>query len=405
MTNNEPALGRTLPLGQIYRILKDGRWAFYFDAHTLAPFSECPTKFFNRYISNAPQVLKHKGPLSAAMSIGSWWSRVSENFYKHMAARQSDTIGSGTNLCPTMMDILVIAGNAWVEFDMDSLSQGSPKAVEKYEKFALPISAGQFTKYFPQGQVAETFLQMYKDKAARLREAGEHDEARKVEAQTVLPVGPLLMAAQYYDRFAQQDFRDFKIISAEAPFGRHGDVCVGETSEVIVYWQGKPDLVVYENATGVLAPLDQKTKDCITKDVNEIWKPHCQLTGYVFALAQIARDLGFTQTPDRCIVSVCGRLPAATDKVTKLEKPRFARVRPQFSVEEIEEWRQGILTKAEDLRRSMERGRWTRNEFACHQWSGCDFRPLCSRPAGVRPLISQSDYIVTDPWSPFDEEE
>ena len=414
--------------GQIYRVREDGVWEFFFDAHTIASYLECETKWMYKHHSFAPQTLRKKGPISAPMSIGSWWSRVSELFYKKCAAAQA--VGGE---CPSMIDMLCIAGQAWVDCDMDAMEKAGPRFAEKYEKFAIPIRSGELPKYFPQASFAEQFLAMYSGKAKQLRKQAEslklnaisdyavnsgdneyiaseidrlYQQARELEQRAALPLGPLLMAAQYYNNFAPNDFRDWKIISAEVPFGRHGDICLGEQDGVTVYWQGKPDLVIYEQSSNVVAPLDQKTKDYIPYNVNEIWKPHLQLAGYVYSLGQIARDLGYEQTPDRCIFSVCGRLQPAVDKNTKLPKARFARIRVQFSVDEIEEWRLNILRVAKRLRSSIEDNRFTRNDgFICHIYSGCDFRPLCARPAGVRPIVIQSDYVVTDPWSAFDDED
>jgi hypothetical protein len=214
------------------------------------------------------------------------------------------------------------------------------------------------------------------------------------------------MAAEYYNAFADLDQRSWKVIAAEAPFGRHGEVVLGETDKVVVYWQGKPDLVIWEESTGVLAPLDQKTKDHIPYNVNEIWKPHNQLAGYIYSIGAIANDLGFSNIiVDRCIVSVCARLRAATPKKGASQKPRFVRVRPHYSQDELEEWRRGMVRKAERLRFAIESQDWQRNEKACHVYGGCEFRGICSRPAGVRELMVKSDYELVDPWSPFEGEE
>jgi hypothetical protein len=282
-------------------------------------------------------------------------------------------------------------------------------------------------KYFP--SFGDSFQNIYAAKAAALRkQASElpidspensklhenlYNEARKIENQTALPLGPLLMAGQYYQTYAERDMRDWKVIAAEAPFGQHGEVVVGETDKVIVYWQGKPDLVVWEEKTGVLAPLDQKTKDYIPYNVEQIWKPHNQMSGYVYSLEQIASDLGFGNiNVDRCIISVCGRLQPATPKTKGASpKPRFVRVRPTFSRDEITEWCHGILHKAHRLRDCIEKTKefgsetWTRNEQSCHLYAGCDYRPICSRPPGVRPILIQCDYMVSDPWTPFDDED
>jgi hypothetical protein len=320
---------------------------------------------------------------------------------------------------------MVIAAKAWVSEGMDSLQQTQPA---KYDKFAIPVQAGMLGKYFPNTDFDEIFMGLYHSEAKRLRAeaqslrdkfdttdlhvmmniANDKDaKALALESRTSLALGPILMAAEYYQQFALQDMKDWKVIGAEVPFGRHGEVIVGETDKVVVYWMGKPDLVIYEEKTGCLAPLDQKTKDYIRSDFQNIWKPHTQTAGYIYSIGQIAKDLGFDGiTVDRCIISICGRLrPAEPKKKGDAPKGRFLRVRPHYAIEEIQEWQQGILTMAEQLRTSLESNKWTRNDHACHLYSGCDYRGICSRPAGVRPLIIQSDYELKEPFTPYDDED
>lgn len=397
--------------GQFFQVLEDGRYAFWFDASTISTFSDCNQRFYLKNVQFAPQQLRRKGPTHVVMTIGSWWSRVSELFYTSIAAGNS----------PTKLDMLKIAAEAWVEGDLDSMEKADPK---KYEAFAIPIRAGEFGKYFP--EVPSLFEELYSHKAAKLREVAHEfratadinhpqtqsvidrldAEARQLESRTALPTGPLLMAAQYYTTFAELDQRSWKVIAAEAPFGRHGEVMLGETDKVVVYWQGKPDLVIWEEITGVLAPLDQKTKDHIPYNVNEIWKPHNQLAGYIYSVGVIANDLGFSNiNVDRCIVSVCARLRSADPKKGAAPKPRFVRVRPHYSQDEIEEWRSGMVRKAERLRYAIESQDWQRNEQSCHVYGGCEFRGICSRPQGVRELMVKSDYELVEPWTPFEGEE
>jgi hypothetical protein len=423
--------------GQLFQVLPDGRFAFWFDHSTSSTFTECQEKFHLKNIQFAPLTLRRKGPGGSAMNIGSWWSKVSETFYKQIAAAQQFNSNQGAGSLaeehpklPTIQDIILIAAKAWVSEGMDSLQLSQP---DKYDKFAIPVPAGQLGKYFPASQsgnpdMDELFIGMYHQEAKQLRAeaasirdkfcdsslhemmliANEKDiQAMKLEQRTSLALGPILMAADYYQSFALQDMRDWRILAAEQPFGRHGEVVVGETNEVVVYWMGKPDLVIYEDKTGIVAPLDQKTKDYIRSDVQNIWKPHSQTAGYIFSIGQICKELGFDGAlVDRCIISVCGRLrPAEPKKKGDSPKPRFIRVRPHYAVEEIAEWRQGILWMAEQMRSSIQTGHWTRNDKACHLYAGCDYRGICSRPEGVRPLVIQSDYELKEPWSPFEDED
>ena len=413
------------PSGQLFQVLPDGRWAFWFDNSTSSTYTECQEKFRLKNIAFAPQTLRRKGYGGAAMSIGSWWSKVSEVFYKQIASWQQHP---GLAVQPDIKDIMVIAAKAWVSEGMDALQQAQP---DKYDKFAIPIAAGQLGKYFPNTDFDEIFMGLYHQEAKKLRQQAEqilnfpyldgkgvteerqaqanlvNHQALALESRTSLALGPILMAAEYFQSFALQDMRDWRIIGAELAFGRHGEVCLGETNEVVVYWQGKPDLVIWEEKTGCLAPLDQKTKDYIRSDVQNIWKPHTQTAGYIYSIGQIAKEIGFDgATVDRCIISVCGRLqPAVPKRKGDSPKPRFIRVRPHYSVEEIGEWRTRQMWMAEAMKHSIQTGQFTTNDKACHLYAGCDYRGICSRPAGVRPLVIQSDFEIKEPWSPFEEED
>ena len=433
-----PILQRKQPhAGQLFQVLPDGRYAFWFDNSTSSTYTECQEKFHLKSVKYQPLTLHRKGPSGAAMNIGSWWSKVSEDFYKNIASAQNPTMwteheGNTYPKMPTITDMMVIAAKAWVSEGMDSLQLAQP---DKYDKFAIPVAAGQLGKYFPNTDFDEIFMGLYHQQAKWNRDRAEDHRnqaaqfevdnqpdkmqsclqiatnadaiALELEGRTSLALGPILMAAEYYQSFALQDMKDWKVIGAELAFGRHGEVIVGETDKVVVYWMGKPDLVIYEEKTNCLAPLDQKTKDYIKSDVQNIWKPHTQTAGYIYSIGQIAKELGYDGiTVDRCIISVCGRLrPAEPRKKGDSPKPRFIRVRPHYAVEEIAEWQANILILAEQMRTSLEKNQWTRNDKACHLYAGCDFRGICSRPEGVRPLVIQSDYELKEPWSPFDDDE
>lgn len=401
--------------GQLWRVLDDGRMAFWFDSHTVSDFTKCEQYFQLKNLLFAPQQLRVKGRPRSCISIGQWWSRVSELFYRRVAKWQ---LAPNVHEKPTMIDMMMIASHAWIDANMDAMEQDNPNA---YEKFAIPVAYGQLGKYFPMvGEaLSDTFIKRYQQAAHDLRNKAQVEEddtkrealaaqARRLESRTALPLGALLMAMQYYNTYAEQDMENWHVIAAEEPFGYAGDIKVGETDKVVVFWQGKPDLVVYEKRTNVLAPIDQKTKDYIPYNIEVIWKPNNQMAGYIFALSKIAKDLGFDQAVvDRCILSVCGRLkPAEPRKKGASPKPRFVRVRPTWNQAELEEWAYGICRKAERMREVIETpDKAMRNEFMCHIYSGCEFRGIHSRPPGVRDLLIKSDLVKVDPWTPFDDEE
>lgn len=408
--------------GELYRLLPDGRWALFFDSSTLANFTKC-----EQYgVYNTINRLRLKGPQAVCISIGSWWSKVSEKFYTECAASiENESLLNSGNWTQKGLQYLPItrmaqiALEAWVEEDMDSMRLANP---DKYEKFAMPVDASMFASMLGlQGFDHQMFL-AYKAKAIELRSLADsaeqqsgntpenlleiqkmRAEANRLEQQTVLPLGPILMACQYYNQYAENDFRNWKIIGAEKPFGGSNEVFIGEDNKVMVFYQGRPDLVVYETPTDSLMPLDQKTKDYITNDVERIWKPHSQTAGYIYAVQKVARDLGFDRTVDRCLISVCARNVRKTaPKKGETEKPRFRRVRPTYSPQELQEWQATIMRKANRLREALEYNSITRCDgFNCHVYGGCEYRQLCAVPAGSREMLKTQDYIQVKPWSPL----
>jgi hypothetical protein len=369
--------------------------------------------------------LRLKGPDRPCITIGSWWSKVSEKFYTEMGL-------SETNSVPVAR-MATIAIEAWVSENMDVMAITNPP---KYESFAMPVDVSMFASLLKLPGFDHAMMLSYQAKAKRLRGQAEAldkentyngsdpvllntriatqmaidkmlAEADKLDKLTTLPLGPILMAVQYYEQYAENDFKNWKVIGAENPFGGRNEVLVGEDKNVVVYYHGRPDIVIYEKPTDSLMPVDQKTKDYIDKNVNVVWKPHSQMAGYVFAVQKVARDLGFDRDVDRCLVSVCGRNVRKTPlKKNETAKPRFHRVRPTYSREEIAEWVSTIMKKANRLRFAIENNDIIRNDgFNCHVFFGCDYRRLCAQPAGSREAIKNSDFVQVKPWSPLWEED
>jgi hypothetical protein len=395
-----------LPLpnhGEIYRVLPDGRWALWFDNHLISNFTECEQKF----VYNSIKRLRLKGPDRPCISIGQWWSLVSEKFYTRFAVEGPLPVS----------EMAQIAAQAWVENSMDSMASFNPDA---YEDFAMPTDASLLASLLGLPGFDHVLMMQYKKQAETYRKAAEvlcsedpaeyeklNAMATQLENKTTLALGPILMAVQYYATYAEQDFRDWKIIGAEKPFGRANEVMIGEDDKVVVYYMGKPDLVIYEKSTDQLMPLDQKTKDYVDKHEDRKWKPNSQLAGYVYACQHMVRELGYDRPVDRCLVSVCGRkLPAKPRKKGESPKPRFKRVRATYSVQEIEEWRSTIMKKARRLRHALEFNEVTRVDgFLCHLFAGCDYRRVCAVPDGTRDIVIRSDYVQVKPWSPYEKED
>jgi hypothetical protein len=326
--------------GQVYEVQEDGRWAFFFDHHQISGFSNCEAYFREKHMPNANgKVLQAKGSNHVKTLIGQWWAKYLEWYYTALANKELDK----KLACDFVLE-------SWKETDVDRAKAYYPKS---YEDFAGTL-------------------------------------------------GATTMAAQYFDFSYGYDVNFWKIIGIEAGFGRNREVMVGENKKVIVYYIGKPDLMVEEQ--GRIIPIDHKTKDHITSDLQTKFKPHAQTAGYLVAGQVIADKLGLAKKLDRVIINCAARLEPSDNPRNGQKKPRFLRIPVDYSQEELQHWREQVVQKATRLRYCIENNEWLWNDKSCHVYSGCEFRPLHSRPEGARLVMVQAHYQEVDPWIPYDTE-
>jgi hypothetical protein len=346
---------------QFYEILPDGRYKFRVDHHTINDYNTCDRYFSYRHLPDANGQVWGGKTLSMKIALGSWWSSTMEMFYNEMAY----------GALPSEHHIYKFASDAWATHDMDKYKTQDQKSLEIYEKFGGP------------------------------------DGAR-------------LMALEYYHAFASAHYTQWQVIGAELGFGWKDELPLGEDDKVVVYYGGKPDLVILDRAQNMIMPLDFKTKDSVPGNVSVMFKPHPQTAGYIFAVskllaqlqayAQVKADTAAPPTqprsPTKCIIMMCARFRPTDKPRSGVRAPRFVPVYPNYADAEIEEWRQSVMEKCRRLRDSIERSVWTPRESACHLfYNGCQFRRVCSVPAATREAALRSDFIKIDPWRPYDVDE
>lgn len=280
---------------------------------------------------------------SSAVSIGGWWARVMEDFY-----------GAFESKSATQSFLLEQAMLRWRELSMDALENEDPTRFEKFGGLK----------------------------------------------------GALLMCNEYFEKYAGEDTRRWRIISVELGFGLKNEVLLGENNKVVVFYCGRPDKLIYDIVDNYVAPVDDKTVDAIPWNVHVKYKPFSQFAGYVFAVNKIVEDLGIAdRKADRCIVNVCGRLPAGKTREGKV-KERFVRVYSPFSQADIDEWQINTLRKATRLRAACEADAFVMNEQACHLYSGCIYRMIDSQHVGQdRQRAIELGYVHVEPWKPYELQE
>lgn len=102
--------------GQLYEVLPDGSWNFFFDSSMIRTFLECEQMFKYRYIDR----IGLKGR-NFKMTIGSWWSSTMELYYN---AHRAGNV--------TLVDVVEFAAHTWDELQMDELGKDQPASLQEF---------------------------------------------------------------------------------------------------------------------------------------------------------------------------------------------------------------------------------------------------------------------------------
>lgn len=278
-----------------------------------------------------------KGDRPFVRDLGSWWSELMENIYSEFA--------KGTQF--PLTDIPKLAMQIWTKLKMDELEQLAPK---KWKEFG-----GRY--------------------------------------------GALTMIADYAHRQLPIDYATWKIVAAEASFGRNREVCIGETDKIILYWMGQPDLFVVSGNR--VFPVDHKSVGYIDSFTERKYKPNIQIPGYIIASQILTKSLGMDIPVDRAIINCVARTDR-TDKSGESKYPRFKRITVPYSAPELEEWKRRRLAQAERLRFCFENNTWSWNEYTCFSfyWKTCPYLNIDAKPPEIRPVIIGADYMKRSHWIP-----
>src|SRR5215469_5021098 len=281
--------------------------------------------------------IKPKGDRPFVRDLGSWWSSLMENIYSNFA--------KGTPI--PLLEIPQLAMKIWDDLQMDELEKLEPK---KFKEFG-----GRY--------------------------------------------GAITMIAEYSTRQLPLDYHTWKILAAEASFGRNKEVCIGETDKIILYWMGQPDLYVI--SAGRIFPVDHKSVGYIDAFIHRKYKPNVQIPGYIVAGQILAKSLNIDLPFDRAIINVVARTDR-TDKTNTGKFPRFRRVSISYSNSELDEWKNTRIRDAERLRHCFETGHWPWVEYICNSyyWKRCPYANIDEKEPNIRPIIIAADYLKRDPWIP-----
>ncbi len=283
------------------------------------------------------QCLAPKGDRPFARDLGSWWSSVCEHIYT--ADFNSKRLDS--------KEIVDMSMKVWNELQMDELEKYHPRSFKEF--------GGRY--------------------------------------------GALQMIAEYAQRQLPIDYQTWKIVAAEASFGRNREVQIGETDKIILYWMGQPDLFVLSGER--LFPVDHKSIAYIDANTSRKYKPNIQIPGYVVAGQTLAKSLGYEISVDRAIINCVARSDR-TDKSGDSKHPRFKRIPVTYTPSELEEWKRRRLLQAERVRHCFEFNEWLWNENTCSNFYNkpCPFQNIHEKPPDVRSVVIGADYVKREFWIP-----
>lgn len=365
---------------QFYEVLPDGRYKFRVDHHTINDFNTCDRYFQFRHMPDHEGMVWGTKGTSIKIAIGQWWANVMESYYHEM---QFGTL-------PSEHLAMRLATDAWVSHSFEHGPVCSRCGV--HQQADATLLAKPCMDHFANAD-PEVF-----DKFGGLD-------------------GAKLMMLEYHMAFGGAHYNQWHIVGAELGFGWRDELLLGEDDEIVVQYGGKPDLVIIDKAQNMIMPLDFKTKDSVPANAALKYKPHPQTVGYIFAVRKLLEALSTNdddikalvqppKPPTKCVILVCARNRPTDKPRSGIRQPRFLPVYPNYSMDEIEEWRVSIMEKCRRLRDSIKRNYFPPRESACHlYYHGCAFRRVCSTPAASREVSLKADFIKIEPWKPYTPDE
>ena len=80
---------------------------------------------------------------------------------------------------------------------------------------------------------------------------------------------------------------------------------------------------------------------------------------------------------------------------------RFARSPIMQTDDELDEWYEEMILLVDRTHAYQRAGFFPRDTTACHNFGGCDFREVCSRPKSVRKNFLEADFRKGPRWNPI----
>lgn len=225
--------------------------------------------------------------------------------------------------------------------------------------------------------------------------------------------GAQLLLMQYHQIYGEGKER-LRTVGTELSFGKDKEVPLQDdeyaTEESGVrfraYYTGRLDRIVDNGTT--IGPLDRKTTAYFDGSESGDFKPHEGMQGYVYALQHLVNRItkGEAARQGRLCNSII--IDHISLKETKEPYERFKRSVKTYTPQEMERWRLRQLStfsRLYDIVINERTPDW--NTAVCNYmyYHQCPYKTLHEVDELQRPIVLSQFYQITQPWSPYKEDE
>lgn len=149
---------------------------------------------------------------------------------------------------------------------------------------------------------------------------------------------------------------------------------------------GHIDKIAEYSTHGVYIQERKHTAGTIGSYYFDRFSPNSQISGYVCTAKVL-----FNQP-------VVGAVVDAIQVAETFSRPmRSIQHRPQ---EILDEFMEQTMVWIRRVEASYTANSWPMNTEACHKFNGCQFRKVCSRAPGIRPMLLESEFVIRG-WDPL----
>lgn len=153
-----------------------------------------------------------------------------------------------------------------------------------------------------------------------------------------------------------------------------------------ILYCGHIDKIATYSTHGVYIQERKHTGGTIGSYYFDRYTPDSQISGYTYTAKVIF------ETP------VIGAVVDAIQVAETFSRPM--RSIQHRSQEVLDEWAADTVTWINRIQASFDANSWPMNTGACHKFSGCQFRKVCSRAPGIRSMILESEFVIRG-WDPL----